>query len=47
MSWDDGVCTECGRETDVTHVNGHGEACLVCLDQAAEQGDSEAHEVLE
>lgn len=45
--WSDGECSECNRNTSVVYVDGLGEACLVCLDQAAEQGDSDAHEVLE
>lgn len=44
-SWEDGVCIECGRETGVVYVDEHGQMCFVCLDQAAEQGDSDAQEV--
>lgn len=47
MTWDEGECSECGRETDVTRVDGHGLVCLVCTDQIAEGGDELAREVLE
>lgn len=47
MTWDEGECHICGRETDVTRVDGIGAACLVCLDQIAEHGDESAQEVLE
>lgn len=47
MTWTAGECSVCGRETDVTHVDGHGDVGLVCLDQIAEGGNELAREVLE
>lgn len=47
MSWDDGECSECNRNTSVVYVDGIGEVCLVCLDQAAEQGNESAREVVQ
>lgn len=46
MTWTSGECSVCGRETDVAHVDGHGNTCLVCIDQIAEGGDELAREVL-
>lgn len=34
--WTDGECAECGRETSVVHVDGHGPLGIVCLDRLSE-----------
>lgn len=45
MSWDDGICERCARESQVIHVDGHGPLCVVCLDYVAEHNDSDAQKV--
>lgn len=42
MSWHEGSCDRCRRETNVIYVDGHGSLCIVCLDKEAETGEVEA-----
>lgn len=37
--WHEGTCNDCGRETNVIHVDEHGTLCIVCLNQLAEQNE--------
>lgn len=42
MTWVGGVCSKCDRETDVVHVDEHGQMCIVCLDLVTENNEEVA-----